>query len=236
MGEMTRLLYVDDSGTVDFGGLMIYGWVEVEPAGWRLALRAWLDFRKALFVEYGIPVSEELHATKFLNGRGQISINPPPRFRSSGGGVLWKDLGREVAVRALSTLRDCPQIRVGAVYRQTGLKGPAYGQARYDIYQQFINELDAELAAADAYGLVTMDGEDPGYRSAHRALTLDTRHLIEDPVMHDSRHSQWTQMADLVAYCAFVHLNRYSGNQYGWEWYSDYLASSDPSRGPRKYT
>jgi hypothetical protein len=234
MGEMTRLLYIDDSGSVNFGGLVVYGWVEVDPAGWRVGLRAWLNLRKELFREYGIPVSEELHATEFVNGRSRISVFPPTRFQPTPGLVLWKDLGREVALKCLATLRDCPHIRTGAVYRWTGLKGSAYSQARHDLYHQFIQELDAELAAADSFGFVTMDGTDTTYRNAHRALKLDTRHLIEDPAMHDSRHSQWTQMADLVAYSANLHLNRHPGNQFGWNWYTDYLAGSDPHGGPQE--
>ncbi|CAM3744197.1 DUF3800 domain-containing protein [Micrococcus flavus] len=57
--------------------------------------------------------------------------------------------------------------------------------------------------------------------------------LIEDPVFHDSRRSQLVQMADLVAYTAFCHLNRHAGNVYAWNWYADHLAASDTRRGPR---
>ena len=108
--------------------MVIYGWVEVAPQGWRTALRSWLSLRKSLFMDYGIPVSQELHATEFVNGRGRISVVPPTRFiDASRGNTLWKDLGREVAHRCLAT-RDCPDIRVGSVYRWTGVTGSAYGR------------------------------------------------------------------------------------------------------------
>jgi hypothetical protein len=234
MGEMTRLIYIDDSGSVDHGGLVIYGWVEVAPQGWRTALRTWLTLRKSLFVDYGIPVSQELHATEFINGRGRISVAPPARFIDAvSGNTLWKDLGREVAHRCLATLRDCPDIGVGSVYRWTGVTGSAYGRQRYDLYGRLIEEMNQQMARADCYGFVTMDGDDAHYRDAHRALKLDTRHLIEDPAFHDSKHSQWTQMADLVAYSANLHLNRYSGNEFGWNWYENYLRASDLASGPR---
>jgi hypothetical protein len=42
--------------------------------------------------------------------------------------------------------------------------------------------------------------------------------VVEDPVPHDSRVSQWTQIADLVAYCANLTLDRYAGNEFGWHW------------------
>ena len=236
MGEMTKLIYVDDSGSVDHGGLIVYGWVEVSPVHWRTVLRTWLDLRKLLFTDYGIPVSQELHSTDFINGRGRVSVAPPARLtrdHPSPGTVMWKDLGREVAQLCLETLMDCPNIRVGSVYRWSGAKGADYARERYDVYAQLVEDFDQELRIDDSYGFVTMDGQDIHYRAAHRALKLDTRHVIEDPAYHDSKHSQWTQMADLVAYTANLHLNRHPGNAFGWTWFDHYLAGSDASAGPR---
>jgi hypothetical protein len=228
------MIYVDDSGSVDHGGLIVYGWVEVAPADWRIALRRWLSLRKDLFVDYGIPVSSELHTTEYANGRKSISVNVPSRFIDhSSGTTLKKDLGREVARRCLETLRDCAEIRTGAVYRWSGNTGTAYALDRYDVYRELVERFDRELAAADSFEFITMDGDDPHYRDSHRSLKLDTRHVIEDPAYHDSKHSQWTQMADLVAYAANVNLNPYPGNKFGWDWYQDFLAGSDAAGGPQ---
>jgi hypothetical protein len=65
-------------------------------------------------------------------------------------------------------------------------------------------------------------------------VKLDERHVVEDPVLHDSRVSQWTQIADLVAYCANLTLDRYAGNEFGWHWYERYLAPLDPHGRPRE--
>ncbi|MFF1830229.1 DUF3800 domain-containing protein [Paenarthrobacter sp. NPDC058040] len=85
------------------------------------------------------------------------------------------------------------------------------------------------------YAFVSMDGNgtDPSYVDAHRRLPLTSRHVIEDPMFHDSRRSQWIQMADLVAYSAFTHLNRHSGNEFGWEWYNRFLSAKDHEEAPR---
>lgn len=227
------MLYVDDSGS-SRSGLIIYGWVEVTPARWSKALRAWLELRKELVRDFAVPVTRELHATDYVNGRTRrLSTAPPERFVDGDGTTLWKDLGREVAVRCLEALRDCEHIQVGATYRWKKAGGATYGQAKYDTYADFVVDIDRELRADGAYGHVTMDGDDPHYRAAHRLLKLDERHLLEDPFSHDSKVSQLTQIADLIAYCANLTLDRHPGNEFGWEWYATYLAGRDPRGGPQ---
>ena len=199
VGQLSRLVYMDDSGTEKGRGFVIYGWVEVHPVQWAEALRHWLEVRKALWREYSVPVTQELHGTKYVNGRARISTAPPDRYVTDDGTVLWKDLGRDVATRCLEALRDCEPIRVGAVYREVPGDPKAYGQGKFDLYGDFIHELDEGLIAEDTYAMITMDGTDKHYREAHRQLKLARRHIIEDPSMHDSKISQWTQMADLEA-------------------------------------
>jgi hypothetical protein len=233
VGQLSRMLYVDDSGSPAHGGLIVYGWVEVQPAFWARGLRHWLETRKQIVGEYAVPVAEELHATQFVNGRGRVSTAPPERFVSDGV-VRWKDLGRDLALRCLASLRDCEYIRLGAVYTHEPAGGSTYAAAKYQAYADLVAQLDQEFRDAETFGYITMDGDDPHYRAAHRALKLESRHLLEDPAAHDSKVSQWTQIADLVAYTANMHLNRYNGNSFGWTWYEDYLAPRDPYGEPRK--
>jgi hypothetical protein len=232
-GQLSRLVYMDDSGSVQGRGLVIYGWVEVHPVQWAVALRHWLEVRKALWRDYSVPVTQELHGTKYVNGRDRISTAPPDRYVTDDGTVHWKDLGRDVAVRCLEALRDCEFISVGAVYREIPGDPKAYGQGKFDLYGDFVHQLDEDLIDADTYAMITMDGTDKHYREAHRKLKLARRHIIEDPSMHDSKISQWTQMADLVAYTTNLHLDRYTGNEFGWEWYRTYLSPLDPNELPR---
>lgn len=230
MGELSALTYIDDSGSVD-AEIAIYGWIQVSPAAWRVVLRRWLDLRKELFLELGVHISTELHATKFINGREEISANAPGRLQDAATGeVLRKDLGREMGQRCLEMIRDDTEIRAGAVFRRTSAKGSAFNNERHDLYGKFVDWFDADLRSKDCYGLLTMDGQDQRYRDAHRALPIGTRHVIEDPALQDSRHSQWMQMADLVAYTAFMSLHRHAGNQFGWSWYNNYLGGANTLR------
>src|SRR6218665_2608045 len=118
----------------------------------------------------------------------------PPRIspRPSNDAEEWKTLGRAVAVQCLEALAASPDIKFGAVWRGTSATGRAYYEERGAVYQELIEGWNAEHRATDTYAFVSMDGnsDDPTYFNAHRSLPLDTRHLIEDPMMHDSRRSQ----------------------------------------------
>ncbi|MFS0717902.1 DUF3800 domain-containing protein [Arthrobacter sp. 1P04PC] len=226
---ISRLIYVDDSGSVD-SDLIVYGWIECKPERWRYALREILELRKALYRDHSVPPSEELHATKFINGRDRISTRSDPADRTE-----WKTLGRAVALDCLAVLGNCEELQIGSVYRRTTAKGRAYHQERGDVYRKLLGRLNERHRAEGTYAFLSMDGNgsDPTYYNAHRALSLDTRHVIEDPMFHDSRSSQWVQMADLVAYTVFCHLNRHAGNQFAWNWYTDHLATQDCQLEPQ---
>ncbi|NQX35943.1 DUF3800 domain-containing protein [Herbiconiux sp. VKM Ac-2851] len=101
---VSRLLYVDDSGSVT-SGLIVYGWVECGPARWRHALRGILELRKRLYRAHSVPPSTELHATKFVNGRARIST-------AIDDAVEWKTLGRAVALDCLTALAEHEHLRM----------------------------------------------------------------------------------------------------------------------------
>lgn len=225
---ITRMLYIDDSGS-EQTGLIVYGWIECDPTRWRYALRELLELRKALYRDHQVPPAEELHATKFINGRNRIST-----AGSENDVEEWKTLGRAVAIQCLEVIAACPDIRVGSVYRRTNLRGRGYYEERGRVYLDLINHWNDQHRNDDSYAFISMDGDgtDPNYFNAHRALPLDSRHIIEDPMFHDSQRSQLVQMADLVAYTAFVSLNPHSGNEFAWGWREKYLDGCDINGGP----
>lgn len=230
MAALERMIYVDDSGYPQ-SGLVVYGWVEFAPDRWTTVLRSWLDTRKRLWREWGIPVTQELHTTDYVNGRGRISSRFPDRHRHNGV-EYWKDFGRDVAAECLETLRSAEGLTVGAVVRRGDPQ--RFAQTRHDAYVALVDRFESELSTADAIGMVFMDGDgsDSSYRTAHRSLKLDERRVIEDAIHLDSKHSQLEQMADLVAWSAFAATDRHPGNEFAWEWYSQYLAERDPHRAP----
>lgn len=176
-------------------------------------------------------MTQELHTTDYVNGRGRISSRFPDRHRHNGV-EHWKDFGREIAVECLETLRSAEGLTVGAVVRRGDPRHLA--QTRRDAYVALIDRFEGELRTADAIGMVFMDGDgsDSSYRTAHRALKLDQRRVIEDAIHLDSKHSQLAQMADLVAWSAYASIDRHLGNEFAWQWYSRHLAERDPRRMP----
>lgn len=210
--NLERLIYVDDSGRPQ-SGLVVYAWIEFHPSRWSTVLRVWLDTRKMLWREFGIPVGQELHATDFVNGRGRISRRVPDRHIHHGV-EFWKDFGIEVATKCLETLRSAEGLRVGSVWRRGDPADVA--RTRRETYRALVTRFESELAEGDALGMVFMDGDgsDGSYRTTHRSLKLAQRRVIEDAVFLDSHGSQLVQMADLVAWTAYVHLEQPQANGY----------------------
>lgn len=222
-----RMFYIDDSGAPDTGWI-IYSWIEVSISDWRLGLRAWLDLRKDLFARFKIPPSEELHASPFLNGRGEPSNDPT--FNRS------KKARANVFTEALKVIGSSSQLRVGTFYRQTTARGKSYNSERGEVYAELVHRVDARLGSAGEHGLIFMDGvgTDPAYYAAHRSLKLSSRNIIEDPLFQHSHRSQWVQMADLAAYAAYQSLIRIPRKRFAWEWYPTLLGPIDLNGGPVK--
>ena len=220
-----RLFYVDDSGSPD-GGLIVYGWLECPAHAWRTTLTAWLDLRRHLWTEYGIPVSYELHSANFAGGHGNPSIDPSWNRR--------KHLRSEVMQVVLAHIASTPDLHIGTVYRATQARRHIYAAHRADLYRNLVTNIDTRVGAAGELGLIFMDGDgtDPTYVSAHRALPLGRRHIIEDPQFQSSHQSHWLQMADIVAWTTYQHLHRAPTRKFAWDWYTEHLQARDTHGWP----
>lgn len=221
----TRLFYVDDSGTVDTGWV-VYSWVECALSDWREGLRDWLDFRKQLYRDSRIPPAYELHCSKFLNGRGNPSTDHSWNRHKRNRRTVVRD--------GLTVIGRCPQLSVGAVYRQTAAKGADYAAERASVYEALVNSVDTRLASQGNFGLIFMDGNgsDSTYYDAHRGLKLARRHVMEDPLFQPAHRSQWVQMADLLAYAAYQSRARQGAKRYSWHWYERLVGDCDVNSGP----
>ncbi|MFV0533649.1 MAG: DUF3800 domain-containing protein [Cumulibacter sp.] len=233
-GALDRLIYIDDSGRPQ-SGIAVFGWIEVHPQGWADVLGSWLDTRKMLWREFGVPVAQELHMTEYVRGRGRIAnAERFPDRHLHDGEPYWRDFGREVAETCLDTIRCTQGLKVGAVYRQG--KPEDIHQTKVKLYEALIKRLERQLAESGSLAMVFMDGDgsDPTYRTTHRKLKLRERHVIEDAIHLDSKSAQLVQMADHVAWCAYTSINKHAGNVYAHDWYNSYLLERDPDREPQQ--
>lgn len=215
------LYYCDDSGSPN-DGYVVYSWVEVSADQWSSVLQSWLEQRKVLYALYGVPPSEEIHATALIGGRGTPSLNA--KFNKS------KQLRRELVRNALAAIGLIDGIRIGTVYRCTSERGRNYHQIKADVYSELLQYWDNQCAQERRFALVYMDGDgtDKSYLDIHRRLNLCTRRIIEDPHHQHSHISQWVQMADLIAWTAYQSLRQHNKKRFAWDWYDRYIANSKP--------
>lgn len=219
-----RLIYVDDSGA-ERSGHATYSWLELRIDDWRLALRQVLDWRHQLARDYQIPVTYELHATKFVNGRGNPSLDPDWNRHKAKRSLVVDD--------AFQMLTGAPWLSVGTVYSHTSLRGRGFADERTRVYGELVTQLDRRLTAAGEFGILYMDGDgtDRSYIAAHRELKLATRSLIEDPAFQHSHSSHLVQVADLIAYASYQHILQLPEKWFAWPWYPS-LAGKDVNGGP----
>ncbi len=219
-----RLFYIDDSGTVDTGWI-VYSWVECAIPDWSVGIGDWVAFRKEIFARHLISVPYELHATRFMGGKGSPSAKPD-----------WNSHKRnrsEVLQAGLAAIAASPVLLVGTVCRRTTAKGSAYFAERGRVYAELVTHVNHRLGAAGEAGILVMDGRPVGsYYEAHRALRRSTRSIVEDPFFVEAHRSQWIQMADMTAWTAYQYLNGQERRHYAKDWYQDHLLGSDVNGGP----
>jgi hypothetical protein len=150
--------------------------------------------------------------------------------------VHWKPLGREVAIRSLEAIRDCSHIEIGVAFKRSVLRGKKINADREAVYTSLVRLWDDQLRHNNAYGIVGWMGTGPTRstttHNAHRALELSARRVIEDPMFHSSRRSQWTQMADIIAWSGYADLHPSRITISPGLGHADYLAARNPMGDP----
>lgn len=221
-----RLIYIDDSGS-EPAGIVVYGWVEVDEAGWRQGLGSWLDWREAQWLEHRVGKTVEIHSTSFVNGRGRPSLDDAWNASKAARRAAFDD--------AFARLARGPHLEVGAVYSRTTKRRGDYRAEKMRVYAELVALLDARCAHDGALGIIVMDGDgtDQGYAQAHRALRLSRRSIIEDPLFQHSNRSHWLQMADMIAYAAYQEVLAEPAKAFAHHWFP-MLRGVDVLGGPRQ--
>jgi hypothetical protein len=204
------IAYVDDSGNENVGWLWTAFALPVDL--WSEYLGRWLSFRHWLFRQHGVPANFELHSQAWLavepakhtNDGGQLALV------QDGDGELVDILRRgrarrrarfEVFEKGLKTIGGFTDARLFTVGSPR-----TSGAAKLALYDDLLCFVEDFLSGEGSHATFIVDGaHDSGghLRSAHRALLIKQRRIVEDAGLRRSSDSQLLQIADFCAHAAF---------------------------------
>jgi hypothetical protein len=195
-----HLIYVDDSRDEK---LCVFSALALPVDQWHEAFSRVREFRRKLRRAHGIYVYKELHAWKFVSGRGHISDR-----------IVTKGQRCAIFRDALEMTAGLPGARLfNAVF-------PRKQDER--AFEWLLNRINRTLNTWDSYGLLICDhgknvvytrmvrrmyvynpipsqfGSWMGTGKSWKNIPLDR--IVEDPFFKDSAQSYFVQLADFAAY------------------------------------
>jgi hypothetical protein len=210
-----HLVYIDDSGDEQ---LTVFSALVIPADEWRSAFQQLQNLRRRLKQSYGIYVRKELHAWKFVTGKGRIADRVV--FKSQRAGI-FKDTLRVVAA--------LPGIQIfNAVFpRRNGEMA----------FERLLNRINRTMQAWGSQALLICDeGKEAIYTRMVRRMSvynpipsqygqwedgnswrnIPLERILEDPFFKDSSRSYFIQAADFVAYALLRQEHQLpSRNKYG---------------------
>ena len=204
------MVYVDDSGNENVGWLWTAFALPFDL--WSEYLGRWLSFRHWLFRQHGVPANFELHSQAWL------AVEPAKHTSAAGQLALVQDghgelvdllrRGRarrrarfEVFEKGLKTIGGFTDARLFTVGSPS-----TSGAAKLVLYDDLLCFVEDFLSGEGSHATFIVDGaHDSGghLRSAHRALLIKQRRIVEDAGLRRSSDSQLLQIADFCAHAAF---------------------------------
>lgn len=175
------LFYVDESGDEK---LFILAALAIPASHWRTAFEQLRQFRLSLQQNEGIDLHAELHAWKFVSGRGNISER-----------VVTKSERCRIFMDTLSmatTLPDASLITVSSPANQ-----------EEQAFTQLLTKIQDFVQVRDSHALIICDqGKEQSYtRYTHLLRTEGSiNNILEEPFFKDSAMSYFIQISDFCAY------------------------------------
>jgi hypothetical protein len=195
-----HLIYIDDSRDEK---LCVFSALAIPVDQWHPTFQKIRDFRRELRRAYGIYVYKELHAWKFVSGRGRPSDQ-----------IITKGQRAAIFKRALEVIADLPGARLfNAVF-------PKDQDER--AFERMLNRVNRTLQAWGSYAVLVCDrGKEVAYTRLVRKMyvfnpipsqyglwsdtgesweNIPLDRIVEDPFFKDSEQSYFVQLADFSAY------------------------------------
>lgn len=199
-----HLIYIDDSADER---LAVFSALAIPVENWLVTLNTVRQFRQELKTKDGIRVQEELHAWKFLAGKGDISDRIVPKGRRA---AIFREM-----LAMTATLPGALSLNVVAPHSKPDT-----------AFEWLLNRINVCMRKLDSYALLICDeGKNEQFTRMARRMRVynpspseygtwsigvatanqPIERIIEDPVFKPSDQSYFIQLADA---CAFALLRR----------------------------
>lgn len=194
------IFYMDDSGE---GGHHMFSALGVEDKNWRELSERVREYRRTLLKHAGIYMNKELHATKFMSGRGR----PSSRFLSA-------DMRRKIFQYTLKIAAEMGPEKL--LLFNVSMRNQQWA------YERILNRINRTMEARDSYAVIISDeGKEAEYTKLVRKMgvhnyipsqygswdgvsgsgkNIPISRILEDPVFRDSATSHIIQLVDFCAY------------------------------------
>ncbi len=195
-----HLFYIDDSGDEE---LFVFSALALPVDQWRRAYMQIQNWRRSLRKTYGIYVNEELHAWKFLSGRGRPSDR-----------IVTKNERAAIFRDGILLIAGLPGVKLfNAVF-------PRKDDER--AFERLLNRINRTLQAWGSYGILICDeGKEKAYTMLARKMSrynpipnkhgtgsdarliyrnIPIKRIVEDPFFKNSAQSYFIQLVDFVAF------------------------------------
>lgn len=209
------MIYIDDSRDEQ---LCVFSALAIPVNEWHQAFSLVRDFRRALKLAYGIYVYKEIHAWKFVSGRGRISDRIVTKGQRC---AIFQDI--------MTLVSSLPSTRLFNAVFPTKLEKTAF--------EWLVNRINRTMKAWGSYALLIPDsGKELEYTRLIRKMyvynpipsqygawvstsqswkNIPLRRIVEDPVFKDSAQSYFIQLVDCCAYALLRRENQLpSKNRY----------------------
>lgn len=198
-----HLIYIDDSYDQTTA---VYSGIAIPVNRWREVFEQIKEFRQHLRTTYGIAYNYELHAVKFVSGRGSLGI----KNRAT---IVPKAQRAQIFREVLTFITQLPDVRL---FIGTGPKN-----LEERLFERMLNRISRTMQAWDSHAMLICD---EGYETqftrmmrkmavfnyipskygkwagAGAAKNIPIERIIEDPFFKPSDASFLIQFADFVAY------------------------------------
>jgi hypothetical protein len=206
-----HLIYLDDSRDE---GLCVFSALAVPADQWRAAFQQLRDYRRQLRRTYGIFVYKELHAWKFVSGRGRPSDRTVTKSQRCGIFRQVLDLTADLQgarlfnacfppkddVRAFEWLVN----RINRTLQTWGSHGLLISDEGNElVYTRLVRRMRVYNPIPSQFGAWSETG------AASRNIPIER--IVEDPVFKRSEQSYFIQAVD---FCAYALLRRERPTEY----------------------